>query len=184
MLIILDRDGVINEDSDEYIKSPNEWHAIKGSLKAIAKLNKAEFKVVVVTNQSGVGRGLFSAQTLAEIHAKMLNKLEKVGGRLNGIYVCPHSPDENCNCRKPNIGLLEEVKAQYSNNFQQAIFIGDTIKEVQAAEKIGCRAILVRTGKGERTLQNHPELKKTIPIYADLKDAVSAILNKSIPTNK
>jgi len=179
MLIILDRDGVINEDSDEYVKSPNEWHAIDGSLEAIAELNRAGFKVVVVTNQSGVGRGLFTEQTLAEIHAKMKCKLDKLGGHLDDIYVCPHRPDERCNCRKPSIGLLEKIKAQQPTHFQEAIFIGDTIKEIQAAKTIGCRAMLVKTGKGEKTLQQYPELKDVVPIYANLKEAVSAILQEN-----
>jgi D-glycero-D-manno-heptose 1,7-bisphosphate phosphatase len=178
MLIILDRDGVINQDSDAYIKSPNEWHPIPGSLEAIAQMNHAHVKVVVVTNQSGVGRGLFSEQVLAEIHAKMRRALEKVGGHLDNIYICPHRPDEHCNCRKPKTGLLDKVKTMYPSDFKEAIFIGDTLKDVQAAESAGCRAALVKTGKGERTLRQYPELKEKIPIYADLKEAVSIILQK------
>lgn len=177
---MLDRDGVINEDSDKYIKSPNEWHAIEGSLEAIAALNQAGFKVVVVTNQSGVGRGLFTEKTLAEIHAKMECQIDKLGGHIENIYVCPHRPDEQCNCRKPNIGLLEKIKSQYPMDFEKSIFIGDTIKEIQAAKTIGCRAILVRTGKGKMTLQQHPELKNTVPVYENLKEAVSAILKEQV----
>ena len=175
---MLDRDGVINQDSDEYIKSPHEWHAIEGSLKAIAQLNRAGFKIVVVTNQSGVGRGLFSKQTLNKIHEKMKHKLAAFQGHIDGIYVCPHRPEEQCHCRKPNIGLLQKVKQKYPANFQHSIFIGDTIKEIQAANAMGCHPMLVRTGKGGKTLQQYPELKKTVPVYANLKEAVSAILKK------
>lgn len=181
MLIILDRDGVINEDSDEYIKSPNEWHAIPGSLEAIVKLNNWGAKVVVVTNQSGIGRCLFTEQTLAEIHAKMNRELDKLDGHLDGIYICPHHPDELCNCRKPETGLLEKVKSIYPDLFKSAVFIGDTIKEVQAANKAGCHAALVKTGKGERTIAQNPELKSKTPIYQNLSDAVSTILKETKP---
>jgi D-glycero-D-manno-heptose 1,7-bisphosphate phosphatase len=176
MLVILDRDGVINEDSDQYIKSPDEWHAIDGSLAAISSLNRADIHVVVATNQSGVGRGLFSAQVLTDIHAKMHRELEKAHAYVDRVYVCPHHPDDHCKCRKPAVGLFEQIKADYSEDFKHAVLVGDAVRDIEAAVSAGCTAALVRTGKGERTLKAHPELKKSIPIYQDLKEAAAAII--------
>jgi len=179
MLIILDRDGVINEDSDDYIKSPDEWHPINGSLEAIAKLNKAGFKVVVATNQSGVARGLFSKTTLHAIHQKMEDEIEKVGGHLEGIYICMHHPNDDCDCRKPKTGLLEKIKEDFADEFNSSVFIGDSFKDIEVARKMNCTPALVLTGKGERTLKEHLELKKDIHVFKNLSDAVNFILSNS-----
>jgi len=175
-LLILDRDGVINEDSPDYIKSPDEWHAIAGSLEAIAKLNQAGFTVIVATNQSGVGRGYFSQETLQKIHQKMHQELKKGGGKIDKIYFCPHKPDDNCDCRKPKTGMFKQIAQDYKIDLQGAINIGDTLRDIQAGEALGCRNILVLTGKGEKTLQDNPDIKAEI--FPNLISAVDVLLDR------
>lgn len=174
--VILDRDGVVNEDSPDYIRSPDEWIPIQGSLEAIAKLNLAGYKVFLTSNQSGVNRGYFTLETLKKIHEKMVRLLKEAGGYFDGIYFCPHRPDENCHCRKPNIGMLEQIAKDHSIQLKNAIHIGDAIRDIQAAQKTGGKAILVLTGKGEKTLKDNPELKSQIPICKNLAEAVQLIL--------
>lgn len=152
-LIVLDRDGVINEDSEDFIKSPDEWKAIDGSLEAIAMLHQAGYRVVVATNQSGLGRGLFSEAQLQAIHEKMRAAIENAGGRLAGIYYCPHHPNEGCDCRKPAPGLLRRVAADFGVSLQGTPCIGDKRSDLDAALAVGARPILVRTGYGEATLR-------------------------------
>ncbi len=176
MLIILDRDGVINKDSDYYIKSPAEWLPIKGSLAAIARLKKAGHQVVVATNQSGVGRGLYTEEMLAAIHKKMTNDLAVAGGNIDGIYYCPHTPDDNCECRKPKAGLLEKIADDFQLDLTKAILIGDSLRDIQAAQAVGCPAVLVRTGKGQAVAAQEQGLQD-VPIYKDLADVVTAILD-------
>lgn len=175
--IILDRDGVINFDSSEYIKSPEEWNAIPDSLEAIAELNRAGFKVIIVTNQSGVARGYFDQDTLDKIHKKMINELATVGGNIEEIFFCPHHPDENCECRKPKPGLLNDIAKKYPINFKETYFIGDSAKDIQVAQATGCLPILVRTGNGELVLKRHPELHH-IPNFENLAEAVKYVLTK------
>ena len=150
-LIILDRDGVINEDSDAFIKSPEEWHPIEGSLEAIARLTKANYRVVVVTNQSGVARGLFSLNTLNRIHQKMLDQLHSHGGEISAIFFCPHGPDEGCECRKPLSGLFLELQSRLQCNLEGVDAVGDSLRDLQAAHRVSARPVLVRTGKGLKT---------------------------------
>jgi D-glycero-D-manno-heptose 1,7-bisphosphate phosphatase len=171
-LVILDRDGVINEDSDEYIKSPDEWRAIPGSLAAIAKLNKAGIKVVIATNQSGVARGLFTIATLHKIHQKMQNELAKINGHIDDIFYCPHHPDDNCACRKPQPKMLLDILQKYGH---PALFVGDSFKDIEAARKVGCDVILVKTGKGNKTLKEHSNELKDVAIYKDLLQAVNSL---------
>lgn len=149
MLIILDRDGVINYESEEYIKTPAEWIPIPGSLNAIARLSAAGHKVVVATNQSGVGRGYYTVETLHRIHEKMQQCLAELGCQITRIYFCPHSPKEGCACRKPKPGMLLAIAQDYPHEFKNAIFIGDSARDVQAAQAVGIQPILVRTGNGE-----------------------------------
>jgi len=150
-VIVLDRDGVINQDSAEYIKSPDEWHALPGSLDAIARLHQAGFAVVVATNQSGVARGLFSTETLTAIHQKMAEQVTAAGGQLTRIFWCPHGPDEGCDCRKPRPGLLLQAAEFLACGLDNMIVVGDAQRDLDAATAVGARPILVRSGKGRNT---------------------------------
>src|SRR6185436_759120 len=136
-LIILDRDGVINLDSDAYIKSPEEWKPVPGSLKAIARLTQAGFHVVVATNQSGVGRGLFEMATLNAIHDRMHRAVAQAGGRLDAVFYCPHGQDANCNCRKPKAGLFEEIGRRFNTLLKDVPAIGDARRDLEAAAAMG-----------------------------------------------
>jgi len=147
-LLLLDRDGVINFDSDHYIKSANEWQAIPGSLETIAKLNKISVDIIVVTNQSGLGRGLFDKNALDEIHEKMHQELSLLNGSIKDIFFCPHTPTDACNCRKPKTGLLEAIEKKYGVSLSGVPFIGDSRKDLQLAYEKSCLPILVKTGKG------------------------------------
>ena len=169
--IILDRDGVINHDSDLYIKSPDEWHAIDGSLEAIAKLSRAGIKVLVATNQSGIARGLYNEDTLAQIHAKMDRLIRQAGGELAGIFYCPHGPDDGCDCRKPLPGLIHQISASLAINVSNAPFVGDSVRDLVAAEAAGCQPVLVKSGKGERSLASG-KVDAHIPVFDDLKSFV------------
>jgi len=153
-VIVLDRDGVINQDSSHFIKSADEWIALPGSATAIKKLNDAGFTVVVATNQSGVGRGLFSLTTLEDIHRKMTAVVTAAGGHLDGIYYCPHEPDAGCDCRKPEPGLLQQIAQHYDRPAAEFIVVGDSLRDLQAAWAFGAKAILVRTGNGRDTEQH------------------------------
>lgn len=174
-LIILDRDGVINEDSDAYIKSPEEWIPIPGSLEAIARLYHAGWTVVIASNQSGVGRGLFDEETLERIHAKLDAAVGEAGGEVDAIYYCPHSPEEECHCRKPKPGLLHAISLDYDLSLHGVPAVGDSLRDLQAAHAVGARPILVRTGKGKRTLTN-PALPADVPVYDDLAAVADALL--------
>ena len=176
MLFILDRDGVINTESKDFIKSEKEWHAIPGSLEAIAKLTKANHQIVIATNQSGVGRKLFSLKALEEIHKKMLNEIEKSGGKINKVYFCPHRPDENCNCRKPKTGMLKQIFKDFKINPIDAIAIGDSLRDLEAGSKMGCRLVLVRTGNGKFTEKNLQGLYPNIEIFDNLLDVASSLI--------
>ncbi|WP_101674253.1 D-glycero-beta-D-manno-heptose 1,7-bisphosphate 7-phosphatase [Alloalcanivorax mobilis] len=151
-LIILDRDGVINEDSDAYIKSPAEWLPLPGSAEAVARLNRAGYQVVLATNQSGVARGYYDLDVLAAIHDKMNRHLATHGAHLDGLYVCPHGPDDDCPCRKPKAGLVDQIVADYGD-VTHCPMVGDSLRDLQAGAARGCRPVLVLTGKGRRTLE-------------------------------
>ncbi|MFZ2405343.1 MAG: D-glycero-beta-D-manno-heptose 1,7-bisphosphate 7-phosphatase [Methylobacter sp.] len=174
--VLLDRDGVINHDSDGFIKSPEEWLPIEGSLEAIALLNEHGYKVVVITNQSGVARGLLDAVTLEKIHAKMQRMTEQKGGKIDAIYFCPHGPDDGCNCRKPKPGLLEQFAADNHVSLSGMAMIGDSLRDLQAAQAVGARPILVKTGKGQETLLKNPNLN--IPVFENLYDAAKHITSR------
>lgn len=182
-LVILDRDGVINQDSANFIKSPNEWISIAGSLEAIALLNQSGFRVAVATNQSGISRGLFDMTTLNSIHDKMHRELAIVGGRIDAIFYCPHAADEHCHCRKPDTGMIEEIGLRFSMELNGAPAVGDALRDLQAFASVGCQPILVLTGKGEVTLaasKQSPE--KALPpntwVCADLAEAVQRIITE------
>ena len=174
-LVILDRDGVINFDSAQYIKSPAEWKPIPGSLEAIARLNQSGYRVVVATNQSGVGRDLFDMDTLNAIHEKMHKALFTVGGRVDAIYYCPHAADSGCDCRKPKTGMFRRIAETLNANLAGVPAIGDSLRDLQAAATSGCLPILVRTGKGEKTRAEGNLPEDTLE-FANLAAAVDHIL--------
>lgn len=173
-LIILDRDGVINHDSDQFIKSPEEWRPIPGSLAAIATLTQWGYRVIVATNQSGIGRGLFDMDTLNSIHDKMVKAVAQEGGRIDAIFFCPHTSGDQCSCRKPQPGMLEEIAARYNTDLTGVPVIGDSLRDLQAAVAVGAQPMLVLTGKGKQTAQD-AELPADTPIYPDLSAAVAQL---------
>lgn len=174
-LVILDRDGVINEDSDDFIKSPDEWIPIPGSLEAIARLTRARYRVVVASNQSGLGRGLFDISMLGRIHERMHRRISEAGGRVEAIFFCPHTPDDGCACRKPKPGLLYDIASRMYVDLENVPAVGDSLRDIQAAQAVGARPILVRTGKGRRTVVAGTGLAG-IPVYDDLSAVVEALL--------
>lgn len=167
-LIVLDRDGVINFDSEEYIKHPSEWLPIPGSLEAIALLNQKGYTVVVATNQSGLARQLFDMETLLAIHDKMHRELAMHGGHIADIFFCPHGPDDHCACRKPKPGLLEQIAHKYDIALSEVPFVGDSIRDIETAQAIGAIPILVLTGNGKKTLEKHQSKLSHVMHYADL----------------
>jgi len=169
-LAILDRDGVINYDSDLYIKSPAEWRPIPGAIEAIARLNQGGFRVAVATNQSGIGRGLFDMATLNAINDKMMEMVFRQGGRIDALFFCPHTAAEECNCRKPRTGMLEEIAARFHTELKGVPCIGDSLKDAQAADSVGAQPILVLTGKGRRTQEEGGLPRKTL-VFEDLAEA-------------
>ena len=173
-LVILDRDGVINHDSDQYIKSPDEWKPIPGSLTAIARLNQAGYRVVVATNQSGIGRGLFETDTMIAIHDKMVRALGQVGGHIDAIFFCPHTNDDNCECRKPKAGMFREIAARFNADLTGVPAIGDSLRDLQAAEAAGAQPVLVLTGKG-RKIADDPALPPDTLVFPDLAAAAAHI---------
>lgn len=174
-LVILDRDGVINFDSAQFIKNPNEWRPIPGSLDAIAALNQAGFRVALATNQSGIGRGLFDMTTLNAIHDKMHRALAQSGGRIDALFYCPHAAESACSCRKPKPGMLEEISRRFGMDLDGVPSVGDSLRDLEAGLSLGMRPILVRTGKGETTLANGG-LPEGTQICADLAEAARYII--------
>ncbi|MGR9107052.1 MAG: D-glycero-beta-D-manno-heptose 1,7-bisphosphate 7-phosphatase [Gammaproteobacteria bacterium] len=173
--ILLDRDGVINEDSDEYIKNPDEWQPIPGSLEAIADLCRAGYRIVVITNQSGLSRGFLKPDTLEAIHEKMHHHVEECGGKIEAVYVCPHAPNDHCECRKPEPGLLKRFASDYRVSLDHIPFIGDSYRDIQAGRAAGANPMLVKTGNGRITLAEHPEID--VPVFEDLYDAARFTLS-------
>jgi D-glycero-D-manno-heptose 1,7-bisphosphate phosphatase len=174
-LVILDRDGVINVDSDQYIKSPDEWRPLPGALEAIARMNHAGFRVVIATNQSGVGRGMFEMATLNAIHEKMHRALALASGHVDAVFFCPHTADAQCECRKPKTGMLREIAVRFGVDLAGVPCIGDSLRDLVAAEAAGAQPILVLTGKGEKTLREGGFPANTV-IFPDLAFAASALL--------
>lgn len=177
-LIILDRDGVINHDSEDYIKSEEEWFPLQGSIEAIAMLSKAGFTVCVATNQSGLARGLYDEFALARMHELMCSLVEEQGGTIDGIFFCPHGPDDNCDCRKPRPGMLNQIEEQFATSVSGAWFIGDTEKDIGAARAKGCNPILVLTGKGSLTKHSaNDKVLENVPVFDDLFSAAMFIVS-------
>lgn len=176
--VLLDRDGVINQDSEAFIKSPAEWLPIENSLEAIALLTQYDFSVVVITNQSGLARGLFDEKTLNAIHEKMRHAVEQKGGKIEAIYFCPHQASDLCECRKPKAGLLKQFAADYDVDLTKISFIGDSLRDIQAAQTGGAIPILVKTGNGAKTLQDNPELLPSLLIFENLYDAANYLISR------
>lgn len=175
-LIILDRDGVINYDSDQFIKNPEEWKPIPGSLEAIARLNQDGYRVVVATNQSGIGRGLFDMPMLNAIHDKMYKACALVGARIDAVFFCPHAADANCHCRKPKSGMLEEIAVRYNlSNLNGVPVVGDSLRDLQCATALGAKLYLVLTGKGMKT-QAAGGLPEGTQVFADLAAVVAELV--------
>lgn len=187
-LIILDRDGVINQDSPEFIKSPEEWKPIPGSLEAIGRLSQAGFEIVILTNQSGVGRGLVSADTLGQIHVRMLDYIQQHSGKIQSILFCPHHPDDGCECRKPKTGLYEELTERLNVNLTETYSVGDSLRDLVAAKSAGAVPVLVRTGNGKKTikqLKSYPEdnsqpVLDDLIVFDNLDKFVDALLSDQI----
>lgn len=174
--VVLDRDGVINEDSDAFIKNPSEWKPLPRSLEAIALLTAAGFRVAVLTNQSGIARGLFDLPALNGIHEKMRTAVVAAGGSIEAILFCPHGPDDHCDCRKPKPGLFRRLAREYAAPLAGMPAVGDSLRDLLAAEAVGAAPILVRTGKGEATLRRHPDLQ--LPVCTDLYEAALFIRDR------
>ena len=177
-LVILDRDGTINRASDEFVKSPEEWHSLPGALEAIGRLNHAGYHVVLATNQSGLGRGLFDMAALNSVHAHMTKVLATAGGRIDAVFYCPHAPDEACHCRKPAPGLLEQIAERYGVSLRGVPYIGDSLRDMLAAEAAGCEPHLVCTGRHADLLGHNlpPGFPANTRIHADLAACVDQLL--------
>lgn len=175
-LIILDRDGVINEDSDDFIKSPDEWRAIPGSLEAIARLTRHNYQVVVVTNQSGIGRRKFNIDALNAIHLKMHSHLTQYGGTIDAIFFCPHTPRDECSCRKPKPGLYNQVSDRLRVSLSKVYCVGDKMTDVQAIKSAGGKPILVKTGSGQKEIDDG-NVPAGIPIYKSLAAFVDELIS-------
>lgn len=179
-VVILDRDGVINADSDHYIKRPEEWHPLPGSLEAIARLHQEGWRIFVATNQSGLARGLFDLPTLHAIHAKMEKMLTELGGGVEAIFFCPHGPDQGCHCRKPAPGLVQEIARRAGRSPEGIPLVGDSHRDMVASAATGGLPLLVRTGKGERTLAAHDDGSKPLPpgteIFPSLTEAADRLI--------
>lgn len=178
-LIILDRDGVINEDSDDYIKSTEEFIPIEGSLEAIARLNQSGYSVAIATNQSGIARGLYTIDTLNSMHEKLRRLLAPFGGHVDAIFYCPHGPDDGCDCRKPKTGMFDEIKQRFALDLYDVFAVGDSLRDLQAALAAGANPVLVKTGKGERTLAKAESID-SIPVFKNLAAFVDELLMHEI----
>ena len=175
-LVILDRDGVINYDSDQYIKSPAEWKPLPGSIEAIALLTHSGYRIAVASNQSGIGRGLFDMATLNAMNDKMMEMVFRAGGRIDALFFCPHTDAEKCNCRKPKTGMFEEIAARMHTELKGVPCVGDALRDLQAAEAVGGQPILVLTGKGRKT-KEEGELPRKALVFADLAEVARHLLS-------
>lgn len=175
-LVILDRDGVINQESEAFIKTPEEWIPLPGSLAAIARLYKNGYTVVVASNQSGIARHLLSLDTLAAIHGRMKREVEAAGGKIDSIFFCPHGPGDACDCRKPKPGLFKQIAKRYGVKLEGIPMIGDSERDLQAARAVGGRPILVKTGNGLKTLEEDHDVEE---VYDDLAAAAAQLMKEN-----
>jgi len=174
-LIVLDRDGVINQEREDYIRSPDQFKPIPGSIEAIVRLSQAGYTVCVATNQSGIGRGLYNHQTHHDINSKLLKLLDKKGYSIDGIWFCPHTPDDDCNCRKPSDGLLLDIARRYKVEPQELTFVGDSFRDIQAAQQAGAKPVLVMTGNGLHTRETYSSQLDGVTMYRDLAGFAQAL---------
>lgn len=182
-LVILDRDGVINHDRDDYVRSASQWQPIDGSIAAIAALSRAGFTVTVATNQSGIGRGLYSRSALYAMNRKLRRLVAAAGGTLAAIAFCPHTPAQNCECRKPRIGMLRQIAERTGLSLKGAALVGDSLRDLQAGQQVGCRLWLVRTGNGVGTQSalaapSAPAWSRDVTIVSDLAAASAHIIRQ------
>lgn len=175
-LVILDRDGVINQESEAFIKTPEEWIPLPGSLAAIARLYKNGYTVVVASNQSGIARHLLSLDTLAAIHGRMKREVEAAGGKIDSIFFCPHGPGDACDCRKPKPGLYKQIAKRYGVKLEGIPMIGDSERDLQAARAVGGRPILVKTGNGLKTLEEDHDVEE---VYDDLAASAAQLMKEN-----
>ncbi len=183
-LVVLDRDGVINKESPDYVRDADQWHPLPGSLEAIARLHAAGRRIVVVTNQSGIGRGLMSAAAVGRVHDKMIDAVARTGGRIAGIYYCPHRPDQHCECRKPGPGLLRRIERDFGCSLQGATLAGDKRSDLNAARAVGARPVLVLTGYGRGThadMLAAGEWLNDVTVHADLASLVDELVGAGLP---
>ena len=176
-LVILDRDGVINRDSPDFVKSADEWIPLDGSIAAIASLSQAGFAVAVASNQSGLARGLFDHEALRRMHRKLVDLVVAEGGKVALIVICPHGPDDGCDCRKPAPGLLLQVADSLDVALDNVPVIGDSLRDLEAAIAVGAKPVLVRTGNGATTENALPDDLKDIPVFDDLSEAAAALVD-------
>ena len=181
-LVILDRDGTINADSVDYIKTPDEWEPLPGALEAVARLNHAGWHVVVASNQSGLGRGLFDVATLNAIHAKMHAQLAERGGRIDAIFFCPHTPEDGCHCRKPEPGLFEQISSRYGLDLHDVPVVGDSVRDLLAGVAVGCQPHLVLSGKSAacRGRELPPDMPANTQVHEDLAAFVEHWLQRPL----
>ena len=177
-LIILDRDGVINQDSDNFIKTVDEFIPLPGSLEAITKLKQAGYTVAIATNQSGIARGYYSADVLQQMHDKLSSLLRQLGGSVDYIAFCPHRPDDNCECRKPKPGMYYQIAEHFNLSLEDVPVVGDSLRDLQAAQAVKAKPYLVKTGKGERTIAKGEGLDG-IPVYDDLAAVVNDLIQEN-----
>ncbi|HJV06737.1 MAG TPA: D-glycero-beta-D-manno-heptose 1,7-bisphosphate 7-phosphatase [Chromobacteriaceae bacterium] len=177
-LVILDRDGVINEDRDDFVKNTIEWQPLPRSMEAIANLTQAGWRVVVATNQSGLARGLFDMHALNAMHEKMHRLAAQAGGRIDAVVFCPHGPKDGCHCRKPKPGMIQEVAERFNVKLNELPLVGDSLRDLQAIAAVGGQPILVRSGKGEKTLEQG-DLPAGTLVFDDLYAAAEHLINSS-----
>ena len=176
-LVILDRDGVINYDSDDYVKSADEWEAIPGSLEAIARLCHDGYRIIIASNQSGLARKKFDIMDLNKIHQKMFTHLSQFGGNIDAIFFCPHGPRQGCECRKPKPGLLKAISSRLHVSLTDIPMVGDNISDIEAAQAVNAKPILVRTGKGQQLIDEN-KVPDNIPVYSDLTEVAEALITR------
>jgi D-glycero-D-manno-heptose 1,7-bisphosphate phosphatase len=181
-VIVLDRDGVINADSEDYIKCLDEWIPLPGSIEAIARLSHQGYRIAVATNQAGINRGLFDLSTLNAMHERLRHLVAQLGGRIDVIAFCPHRPDEGCACRKPQPGMLLEIAQRFGVEPSQMMFVGDSRRDLEAARAAGAVPVLVLTGNGRATVQGDRELLAGVGVFADLAALADHLLGRSAPT--